>query len=213
MQLPGCTEMREVLACNNFIYNLHSYPVSMYSTKIAGFLSFLGASQFLIIMLICEAIYPGYSISENMISNLGIGRTAGLFNSSIMILGAMIILSALSFHSFHGNRLFSILMILTGAGAMGVGIFPENIRPIHEICVGVTFLSGGLSEMLSFYLVRFPMSMIAAFLGGFTLGCLALFALGNNLGLGPGGMERMIVYTVILWGAGFGGCLMASERR
>jgi len=205
--------MCEVLACNSFIYNLHSYLPSMYSTKIAGFLSFVGACQFLMIMLVCEALYPGYSISENMISDLGMGRTAGLFNSSIMLLGAMIILSAISFHSFHGNRLFSILMVLTGAGAMGVGIFPENIRPIHEICAGVTFFSGGLSEMLSFFLIRFPMSMIAALLGGITLGCLALFVLGNNLGLGPGGIEKMIVYPMILWGAGFGGYLMASERR
>lgn len=185
----------------------------MYSTKIAGILSFVGSCQFLIIMLISEAIYPGYSISKNMISDLGIGHTSGLFNSSIILLGMLIILSAISFHSFHGNRIFTILMILTGAGAMGVGIFPENIRPYHEICAGITFLSGGLSEMLSFFLIRFPMSMIAAFLGGLTLGCLALFVLGNNLGLGPGGMERMIVYPVILWGAGFGGYLMASERR
>ena len=170
----------------------------MYSTKIAGFLSFVGACQFIIIMLVSEAIYPGYSISKNMISDLGIGGTAGLFNSSIIFLGAMIILSAISFHSFHGRRIFTILMILTGAGAMGVGIFPENIRPIHEICAGITFLSGGLSEMLSFFFIRFPMSITAAFLGGITLGCLALFVLGNNLGLGPGGMERMIVYPVVL---------------
>ncbi|OPY50994.1 MAG: hypothetical protein A4E49_02494 [Methanosaeta sp. PtaU1.Bin112] len=185
----------------------------MYSTKIAGLLSFAGACQFLIIMLICEAIYPGYSISKNMISDLGIGHTAGLFNSSIILLGMMIILSAISFHSFHRNRIFTILMILTGAGAMGVGIFPENIKPYHEICAGITFLFGGLSETLSVFLIRFPMSIAAAFLGGLTLGCLALFVLGNDLGLGSGGMERMIVYPVILWGAGFGGYLMASERR
>jgi hypothetical membrane protein len=185
----------------------------MYSTKMAGLLSFVGACQFLIIMLICEALYPGYSISENMISDLGIGRTAGLFNNSIILLGAMITLCAISFHSFHGNRLFTILMILTGAGAMGIGIFPENIHPYHEICAGITFFFGGLSEMLSFFLIRFPMSMAAAFLGALTLGSLVLFVLGAHLGLGPGGMERMIVYPVILWVAGFGGYLMASERR
>ena len=78
------------------------------------------------LMLICEALYPGYSISENMISDLGIGSTAGLFNSSIIVLGLLIILSAISFHSFHKNKIFTILMILTGTGAMGVGIFPEN---------------------------------------------------------------------------------------
>ena len=58
-----------------------------------------------------------------------------------------------------------------------------------------------------------PMSIAVIFLGGLTLGSLALFVLGIHLGLGPGGMERMIVYPVILWGASFGGYLMASERR
>ena len=57
------------------------------------------------------------------------------------------------------------------------------------------------------------MSIAVIFLGGLTLGSLALFVLGIHLGLGPGGMEKMIVYPVILWGAGFGGYLMASERR
>ncbi len=185
----------------------------MYSMRFAGLLSFVGAAQFLIILLICEAIFPGYSISENMISDLGIGSTAGLFNSSIIILGLLIILSAITFHSFHRNKLFTILMVLTGAGAMGVGLFPENISPYHEIFAGITFVFGGLSEILSFALVRFPMSIAVLFLGGLTLGSLVLFVLGAHLGLGPGGMERMIVYPVILWGAGFGGYLMASERR
>lgn len=106
----------------------------MYSKRIAGLLCFVGASQFLIIMLICEALYPGYSVSENMISDLGVGSTAAFFNSSIIILG------------------------------------------------------------------------------GTTLASLLLFVLGSYLGLGPGGMERMVVYPVILWGVGFGGYLMASER-
>jgi len=185
----------------------------MYSKRFAGLISFVGAAQFLIILLICEAILPGYSISENMISDLGIGSTAGLFNNSIIILGLLIILSAITFHSFHKNTVFTILMVLTGAGAMGVGLFPENINPYHEIFAGITFVFGGLSEILSFALVRFPMSIAVLFLGGLTLGSLVLFVLGAHLGLGPGGMERMIVYPVILWGAGFGGYLMASERR
>jgi hypothetical membrane protein len=185
----------------------------MYSKRFAGLLSFLGASQFLIFMLICEALYPGYSMSNNMISDLGIGSTAAIFNSSIIVLGLLITLSAITFHSFHRNKIFTILLILTGMGAIGVGLFPENMRPYHEIFAGITFVFGGLSEILSFALLRFPMSIAVIFLGGLTLGSLALFVLGIHLGLGPGGMERMIVYPVILWGASFGGYLMASERR
>jgi len=40
------------------------------------------------------------------------------------------------------------------------------------------------------------------------------FALGEQyfLGLGPGGMERMIVYPIPLWEVAFGGHLMASSQ-
>lgn len=184
----------------------------MYSKRIAGLLCFVAASQFLIIMLICEALYPGYSISENMISDLGIGSTAAFFNSSIIILGLLIILSAITFHSFHKNGIFTILLSLTGMGAMGVGIFPENLSPYHEIFAGITFLFGGVSQVFSFALIRFPMSIVVIILGSLTLISLVLFVLDIHLGLGPGGMERMIVYPVILWGVGFGGYLMASKR-
>lgn len=185
----------------------------MYSKRIAGLLSFVGASQFLIFMLTCETLYPGYSISENMISDLGVGSTAAIFNSSIIALGLMIVFSAIAFHSFHKNYYFTFLLILTGMGAVGVGLFPENLSPYHEIFADITFLFGGLSEIFSFALIRFPMSVVVIILGGLTLASSVLFVLEIYLGLGPGGMERMIVYPVILWAVGFGGYLMASERR
>ncbi|MBN1236672.1 MAG: DUF998 domain-containing protein [Methanotrichaceae archaeon] len=185
----------------------------MYSKRIAGLLSFVGASQFFIFMLISEALYPGYSISENMISDLGIGFTAAFFNSSIIVLGLMIIFSAIAFHSFHKKYYFTFLLSLTGVGAVGVGLFPENFSPYHEISAGITFLFGGITQIFSFALIRFPFSIVVIILGGLTLASLVLFVLEIYLGMGPGGMERMIVYPVILWGAGFGGYLMASERR
>ncbi len=51
-------------------------------------------------------------------------------------------------------------------------------------------LSRGLSEILSFAQVRFPMSIAVLFPGGLTLGSLVLFVLGAHLGLGPGEMEK-----------------------
>jgi hypothetical protein len=39
---------------------------------------------------------------------------------------------------------------------------------------------------------------------------LVLGALGFDLGLGAGGMERMIIYPIIIWGLAFGGYLMAQ---
>jgi hypothetical protein len=66
-----------------------------------------------------------------------------------------------------------------------------------------------------------PFSLISIVLGVMTLGALALFSLGIiasgsitsdiaydsgfYLGLGPGGMERMIIYPALMWLVGFSG--------
>jgi len=181
--------------------------------RIAGLLSFLGASQFLIFMLIAEALYPNYSISENTISDLGVGPTAVIFNASIIILGMLLIFTAIIYHPSHKKMIFSVLLALTGIGAMGVGIFNENLIPLHDIFAAMTFIFGGISAIWSSRLIRFPLSFCAISLGCLTLIFSILFAYGIHLGLGPGGTERMIVYPIILWGAGFGGYLMASDQR
>ena len=56
---------------------------------------FVGAAQFVLAMIIAEARYPGYSIAKNAISDLGVGRTARLFNASIIVFGAAIVGGAL----------------------------------------------------------------------------------------------------------------------
>jgi len=60
-----------------------------------GSLCFVGAAQFVLAMIIAEARYPGYSIANNAISDLGVGRTARLFNASIIVFGAAIVGGAL----------------------------------------------------------------------------------------------------------------------
>jgi len=48
-------------------------------------------------------------------------------------------------------------------------------------------------------------------LGAMSLVALVLFASGIYLGLGKGGMERMIAYPALLWMVGFGGHLMSDN--
>src|SRR5947199_267685 len=49
-------------------------------------------------------------------------------------------------------------------------------------------------------------------LGVRSLAALGLFISNNFLGLGNGGMERMIVYPVLTWGIGFGGYLLGMSH-
>jgi hypothetical membrane protein len=104
---------------------------------------------------------------------------------------------------------------------MGVGIFTEDFGTIHSVVSLITFLSSGLSAIFSvicsyvhkFNLVKMPFSAISVILGLITLGALALFMTGMDLGLGVGGMERMIVYPILMWGVGFGGYLIAYPEK
>jgi hypothetical protein len=40
-------------------------------SKVAGALIFVGSAQFIVALTVAEALYPGYSISQNYISDLG----------------------------------------------------------------------------------------------------------------------------------------------
>jgi hypothetical membrane protein len=104
--------------------------------KLAGALVFVGGAQFVLGMLVAEALYRGYSISQNYISDLGAGPSALIFNSSVFLFGLMIIVSAYFVHLSMKDRLVTGLRVLAGVGAMGVGVFPENRSGSHCCPVG-----------------------------------------------------------------------------
>jgi hypothetical membrane protein len=124
----------------------HALFTMKYSyAKAAGTLVFIGAVQFLLGLIIAEALYPGYSISENHISDLGVGPSAAIFNSSVFSLGVMIVIGAYFFWREFDSKLFFIFLVLAGFGAMGVGFFTEDAGTIHAVVSLITFLFGGLS--------------------------------------------------------------------
>nr|WP_243666344.1 DUF998 domain-containing protein [Vulcanisaeta sp. JCM 16159] len=86
--------------------------------KIAGLLIDIGIAEFLLSMLVAEAIYPGYSVSRNYISDLGVGPTAIIFNTSIIVMGLLLIIAAVLLYRL--NKVFAITIALTGIGAAGV---------------------------------------------------------------------------------------------
>jgi hypothetical membrane protein len=96
---------------------------------------------------------------------------------------------------------------------MGVGVFTEDFGQIHTVVSLIVFLFGGLSSIASFKLLKKPFSVIAVVTGVISLAALVLFAGGVDLGLGVGGMERMIAYPILLWGTGLGGYLIASSEK
>jgi hypothetical membrane protein len=190
----------------------------------AGAVIFVGAVQFGFGMLLAEIYYPGYNVSTNAISDLGATCTssgscviqqpsATIFDASIILLGLLVLLGAYFLQRAYHWKPASAMIVLMGIGALGVGIFPESAGlTIHHLFSVVAFLFAGLSALVLARYQRKPMLYFSFVLGLMTLGALFLYLGSEYAGLGAGGMERMIVYPVLLWAIGFGGHLMAADE-
>ncbi|MGA7923821.1 MAG: DUF998 domain-containing protein [Thermoplasmata archaeon] len=187
----------------------------------------VGSLQFVVGMIVTQVGYPNYSITGNYISDLGAvncgkfggeGAFAGdyvcspwhlVFNISIILLGIFLIIGAVLVFRALGSRGFSLvgagLLIVAGIGAIGVGVFPEDVNlPNHILFATLAFAGSGLA------LVVLGIGMLRSGpwrgYGGYTIisGLVGLTALVLFLEkaygpLGVGGMERLIVAPVLLW--------------
>lgn len=182
-------------------------------SKIAGLLLAIGSVLCVLGIITAEALYPGYSTSENYISDLGVGPSALIFNSSVFLLGVLAVCGVYFVQKAFSFKLFSMLAAIAGIGAMGVGLFPEGAGMIHVAFSLITFLFAGISAIASYKLEKPPLSYLSIILGTMSLVALVLFSSGIYLGLGKGGMERMIAYPALLWMLGFSGHLMSDNRN
>ncbi len=198
--------------------------------RTAGVLFLVASAQLILGLMVAEALYSGYSVADNYISDLGVGPSSVVFNSSAFLFGVLSIVGAYFLPRTVDFRVLTVPLILMAIGAMGVGVFTSAFTTIHGAVSLMAFGFGGLSAIASFKVSRSPLSMISVILGAMTLGALALFAGGLVttgaltsseppaseffLGIGPGGMERMIVYPALIWLTLFSGHLIAlSEER
>ncbi|NWG09959.1 MAG: DUF998 domain-containing protein [Nitrososphaerales archaeon] len=176
--------------------------------KIAGLLLFVGGVECVLGIIIAEALYAGYSTSQNYISDLGVGPSALIFNPSVFLLGVLFIAGAYFIQLAFKSRIFSILLALAGIGAVGVGVFTEDAGVIHIIFSTMVFAFGGISAIVSYKFEKPPLSYVSVVLGAVTILALVLMVFGIYLGLGVGGMERMVAYPALLWLIGFGAHLI-----
>lgn len=183
----------------------------------------MGAVQFSISLILAEIYYPGYNVSTNYVSDLGATcptlsscviyqPTSTIFNSSIVLLGLLILLGAYFLQRAFRWKPGTVMITLAGIGALGVGLFPETTGVWHSLFSLVVFLFGGLSAVILARFQRKPMSYFSVILGLATLVALLLYMSDTFLGLGPGGMERLVVYPMLVWSIGFGGHLMATDE-
>ena len=181
--------------------------------KVAGTLFFVASAQFILGLIVAEALYPGYSISTNYISDLGVGPSSMVFNTSIFLLGLLSLIGTYFLYRAYNLKVITILLTITALAAMGVGIFTKNNGPMHMFVSFFAFLFSGLSAIFSYRLMKHPLSIIVILLGLMSLSALFLFIGNFYLGLGSGGMERMILYPILIWMIGFGGFLITVPEK
>ncbi len=181
--------------------------------RMAGLLVFVGVAQFLVFLVVAEAADPTYSVGGNFISDLGNANlfpaAAPIFNTSIVVLGILVLPGAYYANRTFHNWFFTISLLMTAFGAIGVGVFNETFGAIHSVVSLITFVGTGLAAISAFRLTKPPLAYIGVVMGILSFAALGLFVARATLGIGVGGMERMIILPAIGWALAFGGSLMA----
>lgn len=193
----------------------------------------IGVTQFFIAMAIVQLGWTTpYSLTQNYLSDLG-NTTCGpyggryvcsplyyVFNDSIITLGILLLIgtvwirSALPPKSTRDVGL--VLLCVAGIGVATVGFVPEDVNiSVHSAAALLAFAGGSIAILL-FARALGRHSRWAGFweysvlFGAVSLGSWGLVALvdlhvgGLGSTIGPGGIERLIGFPVLLWGLMFG---------
>jgi len=142
--------------------------------RIAGLLIFVGAVQFVLAVIISEAIYSGYCVGQQAMSDLGnwslAGNSAAIFDVSAILLGLFVIAGAYFIQRGFKNRRFTSLLVMTGVGNVVVGVVAENIfLPVHSVFALVIFVFWAASAIMSYRFEKAPLSYVSVIVGAVTL--------------------------------------------
>lgn len=203
-----------------------SPATSTRSLTVAGTLLLLVGVVVFMGIITAEALYPGYSTAENMISDLGgteppdsiiVQPSATIFDTTMIAAGLMIIAAAGGMTRALGWRAFGITLSLFGVGVLGVGIFPGHTGSVHGVFAMLAFIAGGVTAILAYTVATGPLRYVSVVLGAIPLANLALYTVVGDASpvaeLGLGGLERWVAYPILLWVAGYGGYLLGQGAR
>ena len=155
--------------------------------KFGAALLILAGTTILMAIVTGEALFgAAYTTSQNTISDLGstwqpgdIVRepSATIFNTAMLVSGAMIVAAAGAYWRAYRSRSVAIALLLLGVGMLGVGSFPGTEIGGHPSTAGLhpplsmlTFIAGGLCGVLAYRVTTAPFRYVSAMLGLVSLG-------------------------------------------
>lgn len=185
----------------------------------------VGAVQFMAGMAVAQLAWTTpYSLLNNYISDLGAVSCGywpagssryicspwhSVFNGSAVVLGLLFILGTVlvvrAFPPTHVSRVGLCMIAVAGAGAIGVGLSPEDVNLlVHSISALVAFAIGNLAIIALGYAVSRDPAWKGYRIFGVACGTIGLVGLVWYLSgfwgpLGLGGTERLIVAPILLW--------------
>jgi hypothetical membrane protein len=186
--------------------------------KTAGLLGFVAFLQIVLVIFICEALYSGYSVGQQYISDLGnwslAGNYAAIFNASMVLAGILGVASAYFIQLAFKNRLFTSLSMINAFCAILMGVFAENISmPVHGASALISLIVGLGAAFMTYKFVKSPLRYASIILGVVIIIAVILQGSGNYLGLGLGGIERLEIYPSLLWGLVFDAYLIGESSN
>lgn len=105
--------------------------------KISGVIGVLTPIIAFTFILLAIAHSPQFSWTKNALSDLGVqkGTTAVLFNNGLIISGILVIFFATGLFKFFQENLVgkvgAFVFLLDAFALTAIGIFPENVKPLH----------------------------------------------------------------------------------
>lgn len=186
--------------------------------KLLGSILWIICIQYFVVQFIAAAAYVGqFSWTQNTISDLGNTACAvyggryvcspqyALMNASFILLGITQLLGALLLYSVNKsvqNLLGYGCLVMAGVGTIIVGLYPENvIGPMHALGAALPFVLGNIAMIVLANKSKFPtwLKYYSILGGSIGLVALVLFMTKNFLGIGLGGMERVVAYPQTFW--------------
>jgi hypothetical membrane protein len=122
-------------------------------------------------------------------------------NASFVVLGITMTLGSVLVSRYFANGRASksgfAAMTISGVGVIIVGFFPENsVSVLHGLGAAIPFVLGNASLIILAFSLKMPALLrLYFFLSGMMalLGLVA-YASSHDLGLGEGGIERVVAY-------------------
>lgn len=200
--------------------NKESEIFNVSRNNLIGIVSFITMMQFIIVILIGDSTVEGYHSGLYFVSSFGTGSHAIFFNISVIILGIGVLINTYLIHKEYAQLIPTVLLLLTGICALGVGFFPENARPFHGIFTGFLFIFAALFLISSikleqsFFMLIISLAGLTIFISSFIfLPYLGLEVESDlrYLGLLKGTLERFIIYSSIFSFILFGGYISRDQ--